>query len=100
MARKRPPPPSPPRDDDEELEEEIELDEDERAALKEAVRLVKGGLTAAQLSELIHEHSRSWQDAKNGEILDIYLDILSDDEFEENREALAKSRRLVEGVLE
>lgn len=72
----------------------IELGAEEREAMRRAVEMVKK-MTATQLSQLIHEHSRSWRDAKEGDILDIYLDLLSDEDFNRNAESLAKARRLL-----
>ena len=40
--------------------------------------------TATELSELTHELSRSWNQADNGEELDLYIDLMSDDEYAES----------------
>lgn len=57
------------------------------AAIQEAVEFVRGR-SAAELSELTHEFSRSWQDAQDGDELNIYLDLLTDDEYARARRRL------------
>ena len=37
---------------------------------------------ATELSDLTHEFSRSWIEARDGQPLDIYIDMIPDDEFE------------------
>jgi hypothetical protein len=39
-------------------------------------------MTAAEISNLTHEHSRSWREGKSGEILDLYTDLIDDEEFD------------------
>lgn len=60
----------------------LELDDEQRKAIADAVEFVTDK-TAAQLSDLTHENSRSWQSSRNGDAMDIYLDLLNDDEYEE-----------------
>src|SRR5439155_18549883 len=52
----------------------------ETRPIKQAVDFVRKK-TAAELSELTHEHSRSWTEARDGQPLDIYIDMIPDDEF-------------------
>jgi hypothetical protein len=52
-----------------------------RRAIKQAVAFVCSK-TATELSDLTHEFSRSWIEARDGQPLDIYVDIIADDEFE------------------
>jgi hypothetical protein len=52
------------------------------AAIRRALDWIEGR-SAAELSAEIHEHSRSWRQAEDGDVLDIYADLLSDDEYEE-----------------
>ena len=49
-------------------------------AVREAVEFI-GPLTGAQLSDITHEHSRTWRDAQDGDELSIYLDLLNDEEY-------------------
>jgi hypothetical protein len=44
--------------------------------------------TAVQLSQLTHEYSRSWIEGKSGDILDIYIDVIPDDEYERRKTEL------------
>jgi hypothetical protein len=57
-------------------------------AIYDAIELVEGR-TGADLSELTHEHSRSWQTTPNGQEMDIYVDLIEDDELERMRKAVA-----------
>ncbi len=61
--------------------------EDARAAIKEAT-LFCLPRTAAELSLITHERSRSWIEGKDGEILNIYIDTIPDEEYERRREAI------------
>ena len=67
------------------------LSKDAVKAIKEAATFVKGK-TATELSNLTHEYSRSWTKAKDGERLNVYIDIIPDDEFEERRASLETIR--------
>lgn len=49
-------------------------------AIRRAVEFAKDK-TGAELEELTHRHSHSWNNAKNGEELPIYADLLSEDEY-------------------
>lgn len=44
--------------------------------------------TAAKVSDLSHKQSRAWKLAKNGEEIDVFLDTIPDDEYEERRRRL------------
>ena len=60
------------------------LPEAAKDAIKEAVDLVKSQ-TAGVASETVHKFSRAWKNYPNGKVLDIYTDLLSDDEYQEGR---------------
>ncbi len=62
-------------------EERTDLDEDQVAAIKEAVAFI-AGKSATELSNLLHEYSRSWKATEDGQQLNIYLDLIPDDEYE------------------
>ncbi len=64
------------------------LTEDARAAIKAAADFVLPR-TASELSQLTRERSRSWLEAKDGDLLDIYIDLIPDDEYEKGQEQLA-----------
>lgn len=60
------------------------LPADADLAIQRAVDFVKDK-TAVQLSQLTHEYSRSWIEGKSGDILDIYIDVIPDDEYERRK---------------
>jgi hypothetical protein len=60
-------------------------------AILQAVELVVNR-SAAELSELTHEHSTSWQNTENGREMDIYLDLLTDDALATMRREIAEIR--------
>ena len=49
--------------------------------------------SATELSDLTHEHSRSWNNARNGQQLNIYIDQIDDDEFDKRERELDALRR-------
>jgi hypothetical protein len=59
-------------------------------AIRQAVDFVVNR-SAAELSDLTHEHSVSWQSTENGREMDIYLDVLP-------AETLAEMRREIDAV--
>src|SRR5262245_5775654 len=63
------------------------------AAIREGVKAVDGK-SAAAVSDESHRQSRVWREAKDGEELDIYLDLMNDaerDQREANIAALANA---------
>ncbi len=68
--------------------DEPPLPDDVRAAVKSAADFVTPR-TAAELSQLTHERSRSWREAKDGDVLDVYVDLIPDEEYEAGQEELA-----------
>ena len=77
---------------------ESALPEDAGAAIRAAVAFVLPQ-TAAELSQLTQERSRSWRAAKDGDVLDIYIDLMPDEEYEEAQERLAELDRRVTAAL-
>lgn len=71
----------------------LEPDTPRTEAIREAITLVKGR-TAVELSELTHDYSRSWQTTPDGTEMDIYADLLSDEEFEAARAAVQRIKSL------
>jgi hypothetical protein len=65
------------------------LPEDARAAVQAAADFVTLR-TAAELSQMTHERSRSWREAKDGDLLDVYIDLIPDEEYEANQEQLTE----------
>jgi hypothetical protein len=64
---------------------------DEERAICQALEWVRGK-RACDISEMVHELSRTWQNGKDGEILDIYLDLLSDKEWLESEDRLESAK--------
>jgi hypothetical protein len=58
--------------------------EDARVAIKDAADFCLPK-TAAELSQLTHERSRSWIEGKDGDVLNIYIDTIPDDEYERRK---------------
>lgn len=74
----------------------LPMPEEASCAVQKAVLFCKEK-TASELSQITHEYSRSWGATQNGQILDIDIDLIPDDEylkreeeFEELDECLAK----------
>ena len=64
-----------------------QLSAPETQAVRDAVQFVMSK-TAAELSELTHEHSRSWLAARDGQPLNIYVDMIPDEEFDQREKDL------------
>lgn len=69
----------------------VDLETPRGRAIHQAVELVVNR-SAAELSELTHEHSISWQNTENGREMDIYLDLLTDDALASMRREIAEIR--------
>jgi hypothetical protein len=54
---------------------------------------------ADELSQIAHERSRAWREGKPGAILDIYVDIIPEDAFEEEQKKLAVLQRAMTKAL-
>ena len=72
--------------------------DDADLAIQQAADFVKDK-TAVQLSQLTHEYSRSWIQGKNGDILDVYIDVIPDDEYERRDMQLQKLEAEFKEVL-
>jgi hypothetical protein len=55
--------------------------EDACCAVEKAVGFCEGK-TGADLSQITHERSRSWIKGQDGDILDIYIDLIPDEEYQ------------------
>jgi hypothetical protein len=60
-------------------------------AIRQAVELVDNR-SAVELSELTHQYSVSWRNTENGREMDIYLDLLSEEEIARMRSEIAEFR--------
>lgn len=65
----------------------------ETESVAKAVAFVRNK-SCSELSNLTHEKSRSWQMGKNGDRLNIYIDIIPDDEYERMRRAIPEQSEL------
>ena len=68
-------------------------------AVRQAVADIKG-LTTDEVSNFSHDFSRSWNATPNGQELDIYSDLIPDDEYEDRQQALDEMRKTYEGLFE
>lgn len=76
----------------------VEVDDATRKAVKSALKFV-GGMTAKKASEFSHDISRTWQAGKNGEHLDIYLDVMDDDEFASHSKLVDDVAARIDGIF-
>lgn len=77
---------------------EIEPNNPRYDAIRKAVDWVKRK-TATKLSEETHVWSRSWRNGVDGEELDIYLDLLTDERYEQIRRACSETDELMRDVF-
>ena len=73
--------------------------EDAQASIKEAAMFCLSK-TAAELSQIIHDRSRSWREGKDGDLLDIYIDTIPADEYEDRRVKMNQLDDLLTQALE
>ncbi len=66
-------------------------------AIREAVQYIEGK-NFAQLSDITHEFSRSWNAARDGDVLPIYLDLLTDDEYQASVTSATETNDLVNSL--
>lgn len=57
-------------------------------------------MTATQVSDLTHEHSRSWIEGRSGEKLDIYTDLIDDEEYDRRNDQLGRLEEQLKAALE
>jgi hypothetical protein len=67
-------------------------------AIEEAVEWVRDK-TAGELSLETHLYSRSWRNEADGQVLDIYSDLLDDEEYEGVRKRLADAAGVIHDAL-
>lgn len=63
-------------------------------AVKKSLQFIKGK-SAASLSALLHEKSRTWKAGKLGDELNIYLDLMTESEYQE---AMDRRNRIEAGL--
>lgn len=74
------------------------LDENEVKSIRDAVSFVKGK-SATELSDLLHEHSRSWNNGRSGRPLNIYIDILEDARYDAEMDRMGRLREEIASVF-
>ncbi len=74
------------------------LPEGVRAAIKEAALFCRDR-TAAELSQITHDRSRSWKEGKDGDILNIYIDTIPDEEYDKRRAEMERLNDLLPTIL-
>jgi hypothetical protein len=68
-------------------------------AIASAVRDLTGH-TAATASEFSHEFSRSWNELEDGQEMNIYSDLIDDEEYEEKKEAMRELKKAYENLFD
>jgi hypothetical protein len=68
-------------------------------AIEEAVRWIEGK-SASQLSEETHVFSRTWREGDDGQVLNIYLDILEESEYNRVKQGLLQAEDALSGIFD
>jgi len=76
----------------------ITLSDDELDAVRDAVEYIRDK-SATELSDITHEYSRSWNNNKNGDIVDPYIDLVSDDDHNRIKQHQGEAARLINSVF-
>ena len=77
---------------------EGDLSEDAIEAIRSAVADVKK-YSASEISALSHDFSRSWNNTQNGEELNIYSDLIPDDEYDDQAKEVAELKNTYESLF-
>lgn len=75
------------------------LPEDAIDSIARAAGFVKDK-TGTQLSDWVHEHSRSWNLGESGKELNIYIDALSDEEYSQEQGHVARVSSAIETAFQ
>jgi hypothetical protein len=75
------------------------LPEEARRAVQQAAEYALP-LRASELSQITRERSRSWRQGRDGQTLNIYIDLIADDEYEEGEAKLASLEQALAQALE
>jgi hypothetical protein len=71
---------------------------DAELAIKDACEFCKDK-TASELSALTHERSRSWQTSKDGETLDITIDLIPDNVYFKEKARIQEANKLLSTIF-
>ena len=55
--------------------------------------------SVAELRELTHEYSRSWRTTRDGEELDIYIDLQAEDEYRQHEALFDKFGPMIDDIF-
>lgn len=72
--------------------------EDARVAIKDAATFCLPK-TGSELSQFTRDKSRSWREGKDGQVLDIYIDTIPDEEYEKRRVEIVNLDKLLPAIL-
>jgi uncharacterized phage-associated protein len=75
-----------------------DMDEDARAAVNQAAAFCKDR-TAADLSQLTHDRSRSWHEGETGDLLHIYVDTIPEEEYRQREQRLEELSEQLPRIL-
>jgi hypothetical protein len=75
-----------------------QVSREQLAAIEEAVKWIEGR-SAAQLSQETHDKSISWNEASEGDALDIYVDLMDYDEYLSVQDRLEEELDFVRSAL-
>lgn len=67
-------------------------------ALQRSVDFVRDK-TATQLSQYTHEYSKAWNEGQNGQLIDIYIDIIPDAEYARRKFELEQEKPQYDEIL-
>lgn len=76
----------------------VNVTPEEREAIRDGLKKIEGK-TAREVSDETHQTSRAWNRKRNGQILNIYEDLLSQEQFETAKSADAEAKALLDEVL-
>jgi hypothetical protein len=55
--------------------------------------------SGAELSQITHDRSRSWRQGRDGDILDIYIDLIPDDDYQAGKVEIERLDQQLTGLL-
>jgi len=77
----------------------VSLTEDELASIREALNFVEN-LSGTEVSRRMHEYSKSWRSTAPGREMNIYADLLSDDDYNQMEIRQAEVAGRIDAALE
>ena len=77
----------------------LPVPDDAARAIEKSVLFCKDK-SSGQLSQLTHDHSRSWIEGKDGDILDIDIDLISEEEYAKRQAELTRMEATLAGIFQ